>query len=187
MEEQISKALEPGEKLLWKGRPEAFETLDKTHKSSILCASAIKLLIMLCVIGAYIVSTSRGGNFSLLILAVLCAITVFMLAMPFLTARHLRRQIFYVLSDRRIIRLGFAEGSVPYSRIKTAALKSDSDGHVSLLCGPRALKLKASRRRQNADCAFENYADENQCVCAVLYALPMDSRLERILHEHLPL
>ena len=56
------------------------------------------------------------------------------------------------------------------------------DATLSLLTNDEVLSLE-----KNSHGAFLVTKDENQCVCAVLYALPMDSRLERILHEHLPL
>ena len=187
MEEKFKTLLQPGETLLWCGRPAAFETLDKTNKSGILIATAIKVVVMTCLIGSYVAAAARSANFNTVILFCLFALTAFVIAMPFLTASHLRKRIVYGLSDRRILRAGFAEGGVPYKRIKTAALRTDSDGHTTLLCGPRAMKLPAGRWRANADTAFSDDADVDECTGAVLYALPMDDELEALLREHLPL
>ena len=47
MEEQLREHLMDGERLLWSGSPESFETLDKTNKTSIIVGFVIKALITL--------------------------------------------------------------------------------------------------------------------------------------------
>lgn len=187
MEEQFSTILEPGEELLWCGRPEAFVTLDQTNKNSIVTGTCIKALVGLAVIGGYLAAVAGKGNSSIGVLVCLLAITGFAIAMPFVTASHLRKKIVYGLSNRRLLHVGFTEGGVPYGRIRKAALRTDADGHVSLLCGPHALRLRSSRWRSNAEGTFTDDPEEKQCTCAVLYALPMSGELELILRDKLPL
>ena len=49
MDEMLKTGLQPNETLLWRGKPESFETLDKTHKKKFIVAAAIGLFITLLV------------------------------------------------------------------------------------------------------------------------------------------
>ena len=188
MEEKLRAFLAKDEKLLWCGRPEPFETLDKTYKSSIVLSLVIKGLITVSIFAAYIIGSIAAGSTQIPILAALVMMSAFALVYPFLTAGHLRSKKIYGLTDRRILRIGENNTeSVPYSRIKNAALRSDADGHTSLLCGERTVKLRPTHWRNVADGPFSNDEKEPEAESVVLYALPMDDKLRAILEEKLPL
>lgn len=187
MEELFQDKLEKGEKILWLGKPEAFETLDKTNRRSVLTATVVKAAVTLCLLVAYTIAARNIGDVKPFVFVLILAIAAFAIAMPFMTARHLRRGAVYAITDRNIYRTGNSETSVPLSRIHVAALKLDSDGHTTLLCGPEAQKYPPTKWRTYADISFRNMEEEDQCERAVIYALPMDDELKKILHQVLPL
>jgi len=148
MEQQLRERLMPDEHLLWCGSPEPFETLDKTNKRPIIVGTIIKAIVAVCVLILYFVSIRQEGVSARpgLIIVVL-ALAAFAMLNPFLTARRLRKKTIYGLTDKRAMRCGSNDNAVPYERIKSAELRTDEDGHTTLLCGPRALKLKPRQWR----------------------------------------
>ena len=187
MEEQLRPLLAKDEKLLWCGRPETFETLDKTNKPRILTGILIKTVLFAAMLCAYIRASLATDSFSILMAAAIAATGFLVIAYPFYVANSLRKKRVYGLTDRRILRLGENNETVPYSRIKTAALRTDADGHTSLLCGPGTVKLRPNRWRGKADSPFFNRPDKPEAEDVVLYALPMDKKLRSVLEEHLPI
>ena len=54
MTEQLKEALQEGEQLLWQGKAESFETLDRTHKQNLIMTTVISLGVALAICIAYI-------------------------------------------------------------------------------------------------------------------------------------
>ena len=187
MDKRLSQLLERDEKLLWSGSPERFETLDKTNKNSILIGSALKLLVTLGIVIAYLYATRSTAGIKPGLLLILLAAGGMALANPFIVAGRLRNNTIYGLTDRRILRAGSCEEGVPYERIKRAVLRSDADGHMTLLCGPRATELKPAQWRIEADASIINGSSDPECDRLILYALPMDAELKSLLEEKLPI
>jgi len=183
MEQKFRDLLEKDETLLWSGRPERFETLDKTNKQSIVIGTVIKLCVIVGIVALYIHGALMAAGIKWGIIAVILAFGAFALVNPFLVARRLRDKTFYGLSDRRILRTGANDESVPYDRIKSAALCKDEDGHTTLLCGPRTKNLKPRQWRGEADAAFINGPDDPEALRVILYNLPMTKELKAILKE----
>ena len=186
MEEKFRDLLEEGEKILWCGRPEAFETMDKTNRNGIIAGLVIKAVVVAVLLVLYLITTGLAGAKAGFIICLLVLGAIIM-ANPFLVARRLRNKTLYALSNRRILRCGSNSGGVPYDRIKTASLKQDADGHTTLLCGPEMQNLKSRSWRIYADVGFLNNADAAECDRAILYALPMDEDLSALLHNYLPI
>ena len=183
MEQQFGELLEKDKKLLWCGKPQRFETLDKTNRQSILTGTVIKLIVIGGILALYIYSALGAGSIKWGLVAAILAFGAFALANPFLIARRLRDKTFYGLSDRRVLRTGANDDSVPYERIKSASLRTDADGHVTLLCGPRTKDLKPHQWRGEADAAFINGPDDPEAQRVILYNLPMTKELRAILKE----
>ena len=186
MEEQLREQLLEDEQLLWVGAPESFETLDRTNKTSIIVGTIIKGGVTLFLVYAFSFAQGNGSNNIGLIVVVLM-FAAFALLNPFLVARRLRKKTIYGLTDKRILRAGTFNEAVPYDRIKTAVLRTDADGHTSLLCGSRAVNLKPRQLRAEADASFINSNDEPEAARVILFALPMDSKLKALLERYLPL
>ena len=187
MEEQLRMDLQEGEQLLWSGRPEPFDTLDRTNRPGILRGLAVKALATLCILILYIAAVRGTGELRLSMVAIILVFGAYALAYPFLTARHLRRKTFYGFTDRRVIRSGMRKESIPYERIRRAALRKDEDGHTSLLCGTESVNLPPRKWRNEADTLFNNDSDEPEISRMVFYALPVDDALRALLDKYLPL
>ena len=120
-----------------------------------------------------------------LIIFFLLAFGIYIQMEPLMAVLKLQDKTQYIFTDQRILRIGAHEASVPYERIKTAALRADEDGHYSLLCGEESLMLKSFHWRSYAASDVITETDSDGCACMVLYALPMDANLKRILNDHL--
>lgn len=187
MEEQLREHLVEGEQLLWVGRPESFDTLDRTNKASIIVGLVIKALVTLGILLLFILPGRENGGVKPGVIAFILAFAAFAFANPFLIARRLRQKTIYGLTDKRIMRSGANDQAVPYERIRSAMLRSDADGHTSLLCGPRSINLKPRQWRGEADAAFINNAGEPEADRVILYAVLMDDELKSLLEKYLPI
>lgn len=188
MEAQLREHLMEDEQLLWSGCPESFDTLDKTNKTSIIVGLVIKVLITLGILFLFWSSAQqKGGSIKPGVILFVLAFAILAVINPFLVARRLRRDTIYGLTNKRIIRSGRNDEAVPYERIKKALLRTDNDGHTTLLCGSRAYNLKPRQWRGEADASFINNHDEPEAERVILYALPMDDSLKDLLSEYLPI
>lgn len=186
MEQQLREHLTEGEQLLWSGRPEAFDTMDRTNKAEIIAGLVIKVLVTLGILALCFISAREQGKVSPLFIAIVLAFAAFLLANPFLIAGRLRKKTIYGLTDSRVLRCGVHDESVPYARIKSAVLRTDADGHTSLLCGPRAVNLRSRQWRGEADASFIDAHDDPEAARVILYALPMDDALKALLDKYIP-
>ena len=184
MEEQLREHLMDGEQLLWTGAPEPFETFDRTNRTGIIVGIVIKAIITIALIYCFTFAQD-GGSVNLGILAVILVFAALALINPFMIARRLRNRTFYGLTDRRILRCGTFDESVPYERIQSAVLRTDADGRTTLLCGPRVVNLKPGQWRAEADASFINTHDESEAARVILFALPMDDQLRALLEAHI--
>ena len=187
MEKQLREQLLDNEQLLWTGRPEPFDTLDKTNKTSIIVGLVIKALVTLGLLLVFFISGKNSGGVQWGVIICILAIGAYAILSPFLIARRLRGKTIYGLTDKRVIRSGAMDNAVPYERIKKAVPRTDKDGHTSLLCGSRACDLKPRQWRGEADAAFINNNGEPEASRVILYALPMDDALKSLLNQYLPI
>lgn len=188
MEQQLREHLMEGERLLWSGRPEAFETLDKTNKSGIVTGLVVKVLVTIGLLVVYFIS-ARESDIPIKpgVIVVILALAAFALANPFLIARRLRKKTIYGLTDKRVLRSGVFDQAIPYERIKSAVLRTDADGHTSLLCGQRVINLKPRKWRGEAEASFIDNRDEPEAARIIFYAMPMDEEVKVLLKQYLPI
>ena len=126
MEDMLSSVLETGEEVLWRGKPETFETLDKTNKPAIVKSEIIKLVISVALIIAYIVAAgSNGAGIKPGIIIIILAVMAYALASPFLHANTLRRKVEYVITNQRLITIKDEAKGVEFDKIKTADIDDD--------------------------------------------------------------
>ncbi len=187
MEKELREHLLEDEQLLWSGCPEPFDTFDKTNKNSLTVGLVLKILVTLGLVATFYISAQEKGEVKPGVFVFIVLFAAFVAINPFLVARRLRKKTIYGLTDKRIIRAGATDEAVPYDRIKSAVLRTDADGRTSLLCGPRAVKLKPRQWRGEADASFINVIDEPEADRVILFALPMDDHLRNLLTEHLPI
>ena len=186
MEQELREHLMEDEQLLWTGRPEAFDTFDRTNKASLIIGLIIKAVVALGMIVTYVVAQDRESMKPGIIIIVLLFAAV-AIVNPFMVARRLRKRTLYGLTDKRVMRSGAYDEAVPYEHIKSAKLCTDADGHATLLCGPRAVDLKPHQWRVEADASFINNLDAPEAARVILYAVPMSDELQSILKKYLPI
>ena len=184
MEQKLRNLLAEDETLLWSGRPEPFETLDKTNKQSILIGLAIKIAVVAGLLILYL-RAARDVGIKPGVIVVVLLIGGYAILNPFITARRLRKNTFYGLTDKRVIRAGANDSAVPYERMKNAVLRTDADRHTTLLCGPRTKNLKPHQWRSEADASFINGPDDPEAIRVILYAVPQDKEFKALIKKYL--
>lgn len=187
MEEILKEELRSGEKLLWQTKPEEFETLDATHKKPVLVKSVLIICIVaaLCVIYViYANSKSIDIKPALIAIAMVCAVVG---AINFIFESRKLKKIIYAITDQRIIFGDDILKSLEFSKINKLELKSDADGHTSILFGDIAIKAKAHQWRSLAVADAYIDSDTGFCTRFVMYALPDAEQVKNILSEYVPL
>lgn len=188
MEELLKESLREDEKLLWSGRPEAFETLDKTHKSPFIRRGIITAVVTVALCVAYVILVrAKEAPVKPAVLVIVAACGIFIILRGLLDASKIRKRACYAITDKRLIILTDSAKSVEYSAINVAKLDRDEDGHTSLLCGRDAIKMKPWKRRVAVLSGAITDADTGQCDRFVMYALPDADKVKEILKPYLPL
>ncbi|MBR4475044.1 MAG: hypothetical protein IKS55_15590 [Oscillospiraceae bacterium] len=183
MEDSLQVSLEPGEQILWQGGTEAFETLDNTHKKSFAVKAIIGSLVAILISAVYVfavINTAPINYFVFLVVFILCGIPAF----NFLGDAHKLRKTVYLATDRRLIVLRDSVHDMKYACIHEAAFRMDRDGHVSLLCGDEAMKLKPEKWREAA-VVGQRVTEGPDCHRFVFYAPSDPEALKDILNAHL--
>ena len=184
MEETLQSSLQEGESILWRGKAEAFETLDKTHKNHFIKNTVISSIIaIVCAIFLFSTGGFETKSFVLtLIIAVLCMIP----SINVLQDASKLRKMEYIATTDRLIVLRDAVRSAYYSQIHEGAFLEDEDGHISLACGKDALKAKPYKRREICVVGAGTSESGNEIERFCFYAPTDRDALTKILHEKMP-
>ena len=185
MDERITNSLREGETLLWKSRAEAIETLDKTNKKRFWITTAICAVLAVILSALYVIYVK--GPVKPAVLVILVLLCAFAPLRRLLDASAVRKLGYAVTNQRLLIVSGEVKG-VSLSRVKEAALRTDEDGHLSLLVGADALKAKPSHWRDVALTGLPGTEEEGTVVEYFgFYAVEDKSGLRKILRQVLPL
>ncbi len=188
MEELLKGALDEGEKILWKGQPESFETLDKTHRSGYIRKCVITAVITAAILIAYIAAaTSNGAGIKWGVIVIILVCAAYACLSPILTANQLRKQIMYVITDKRMMIIRGSVTSCAYDKIGIAAMRKDSDGHSCLICGADGIKLKPTKWRGDTVTGARSDVQTGECSSLVMYAVPEADKVREILKPYLTL
>ena len=188
MEELLKESLREDEKLLWSGRPEAFETLDKTHKSPFIRRGIITAVVTIALCVAYVILVrAKEAPVKPAVLVIVAACGIFIILRGLLDASKIRKRTSYAITDKRLLILTDSAKSVEYSAISAAKLDRDEDGHTSLLCGEDAIKARPWKRRAAVLSGAITNENTGMCERFVLYALPDADKIKEILKPYLPL
>ena len=178
MEELLKESLREEETLLWSGRPEAFETLDKTHKIPFIRKGIIAALVTIAICAAYVIFAQiKNVPLKPAVPVIVAACGIFVILRGLIDASKLRKRVLYAITDKR----------VEYSAISAAKLDRDEDGHVSLLCGEDAIKAKPWKRRVMALAGTVTNDTTGMCESFAFYAIPDADKVKEILKPYLPL
>lgn len=179
MDVMLKSYLEKDEKILWDGGPEAFATLDRTHRQPFMKKLLITLITTAVLLGLYIFGL---GHAEPLIIAVVVVIALYICASTHMNAMQLKKAR-YLITDRRIIVMNNDFTSAHYADIPMAFFRKDADGHTSLICGEYAAQLKPHKWRGFS--AVGARYDDKVCDSLILYALPDPAKVKEILSPYL--
>lgn len=185
MEETLKNGLRDGETILWRSKTEAIETLDKTNKKPFWLTLLISAAVFVLLVVLYVLNVSGPQKpVVYIILLVACG---FAPVRRLADAREARK-LHYIVTDRRLLSISGELRGVELKRVKTAALRTDEDGHLSLLAGADAVKARPSRWRALALTGQPSAAvDDNEPVDRfVFYAVEDRKGLEKVLRQVLP-
>ena len=190
MEDILKSKLKDDETLLWCAVPEAFETLDKTHKAHFMRKAILITLGMVAVILLYILAAAKNhAAVQPLVIAVLLAAGAYGIFGDILDANKLRKKTVYGLTDQRIIAvMGMSTESVDYERMGKGDYEfvTDEDGHTSLLCGERAREAKPHARRSVTVCGAQNNAETGECHGFGMYGITAEVKaIDAILSKYI--
>ncbi len=188
MEDILRSKLKDDETLLWCARPEAFETLDKTHKARFVKKAIVIVVVMVALLVLYIAAAAKNhAPVQIPVILVGLAAGAYGIFGEFLDANKLRNKTIYGLTDRRMIAvMGMSTESVEYERLSDYTFVTDEDGHTSLLCGERAREVKPHGRRSVTVCGAQNNTDTGLCQGFAMYGITAEvDTVDAILSKHI--
>lgn len=187
MNEILKNELRENEKILWLGKAEKFDVLDKTHKKPMLVKATVVLTITILFAALYLLYAQGHGI--KVKPATIALVLVFAAAISFgyiIDAIKLRGVV-YAITDQRLIAIQPTANSVEFNTINKLILDTDADGHTSLLCGKMAIKAKAYKRRNLSLCGPYIDPDTGICDRFIMYNIAEPEKVEELLRDFLPL
>ena len=188
MEEKLKAKLKDDETLLWTAKPEAFETLDSTHKAYFVKKAVLIGIVLVALVALYVkMAIDKNADVQPMVILIGLAFGAYGILGEFLDANKLRNKSLYALTDQRIIAvMGMSVEAVDYERLSDYEFVTDADGHTSLLCGERAREAKPYGRRSATVCGAQNNSETGECHGFALYGITAEvQNIEKILKEHI--
>ena len=181
MDDILQTILHKEEKILWEGKAEPFTTLDRTHKNAYLKKLCITLAVTLALRLLYFITVSEVEPF---IVAVMLFLAAYICIKPLTEARQLRSAR-YLVTDERLVLITDEVVNVVYTDIPMAAIRTDADGHSSLLCGQRAIAAAPQQRRSFAATGAVIDMDSKLCDSLIFYAVADIAGMKEALRPYL--
>ena len=174
---ELNKVLNVGEKVLWKGGPEKYKILDKTNTQTFILRCALCALICILVEISYILM-ARYSEVDILwwLIGLIFIGCVTSPILFLLRSRKLRKHV-YVVTNTRLLILKDPVMMVSYRRIQECALKTDADGHTTLLCGNKAVTSKPRKWREISYFGDVGGAETDPCSTFAFYAVQRPDEL----------
>ena len=188
MEETLARVLESDEHLIWQGKPEEFETLDKSYKKLFVNRVIIAIIAAAVIIAAYaFIILNKGVELNIFVRVVIAAASVLGPLSVFNYANKLRKKTVYAASNKRLIVYSGDLKTTEYEMIKTACFKKDEDGHTTLLCGKEAVNAAPSKWRMISLFGLNDLEAEGgpECERFGFYALENPEELREVLAPYL--
>ena len=188
MEENLKKSLMEGEELLWSGKPETCEALDKTHKAKFVKKTVTAAVVAVVLCALYIILASYAEtqvSWIVVVIILLCAYIVPHNMVK--DAKTCNTKLLYGVTSERLITVSDSVKSVSYSQIREAAFRTDDDGHTSLLCGHDALNSEPANWRFAAVNGLVMNETNDFCESYAFYALPEADKVREIVRKYLKL
>ena len=185
-DELLQRAIDPDEQVLWVGKPEDSEPLEGVYKKRFIRKLVAGIVIAAALIIGYIIGANiNHAQIYPLVIAVILVLA-FLAPLNCVTAPKKLRKTTYAFTNKRVIVLRDTAHTVEYGLIKTAALKTDEAGRLTLLCGEDAVNLKPELWREDALLGEHMNDNMDECESLVMFGLPKDKKLMGIISEYLP-
>ena len=160
METSAEKYLINGEKLIWQGKAEPFQMLDKPYRNIYPLIWVVSAVIVVAFIAFYIPYYFRSGStFGQFVMAAVLFLvpTLFIALDPFITKRSIEKNLFYILTDKRAL-------CINKNKVKAMVLEGNtevrvdklSNGSGVLYIGKDACESTAYSSRTNTVYGFHN-------------------------------
>ena len=185
-EELLKRELDEGEKVLWIGKPQDSEPLMGCYKKRFFKELITSIVIAAALIIGYIVGVSIN-NATLYPLVIIVILVIAALApVNCYTAPKKLRKTAYAFTDKRVAVIRETAHCVEYGKIKEAALRTDDNGYITLLCGPDAVNLKPDHWREDSLLGEHMSDSMEECESLVMFGLPKDKNLMGYISAKLP-
>jgi|GEM_PF-1981153 hypothetical protein len=172
--DEISKLLEleNDELVIWSGRPEPYEVMDKIYKPVFIRNYIITFLIIIPIYVAAFIRNMNGGDLNLTALAVICCFPLVVIPAGLSQYREYGKRCRYFITNRNVIvswdsrRLKY-----PISDIAKYDSAQLSEEAVTVLIG-KAVGMPARKIRDYALRCLSETTDGERPKGCVLYNLP---------------
>ena len=181
MDEELKNELKDGEKILYIGNAEPFQTLDRTNRNPFVVRTVLTVLISIALMISYTIEAMKINNFKILVPVIIAAIAYLVIASAFRDAKNIRKQK-YVITDKRLIRKGDGTSGIPFSAIGQYLFKMDEDGHTSLLIGEDGIKT-SSRNWRKWGASTLSVSEKGKCDQAVFYAIEQPDEFRKVFEK----
>lgn len=178
----LAKELTEGEKVVWKGAPEAFPLMTQESKKALTQRWLISIVLAVALVVVYIVlaaSADSGVNAWVLIIVLLGVI--YYACIPVLDRNNIYKKCKYYITDRRVI---LEHGERDYYSLPLTGLKAEISpaeaGCIHIDLGS-CVGIAGAKRRV---AAFVPKKDENENICGlVIYNVADDKVLRSIFSK----
>lgn len=185
--EEIKKKLEPGEEILWTGKPEEFEFLDVQYKRPFFIKIAICSVLDILLIALYsTMALKSGGKINVLILAVINAIFIAIVLSSLVDAKKIRNS-FYCITNKRILQMTDTIKETRYENITDYGIKKDAAGMSSILVGKKALRTPAKLWRSLSVAPVLMELGTTEIRSSIIYGIPEEGKIAEILQKNIKL
>ena len=179
---ELLKELAEGERIVWKGAPEAFPLMSEESKKSLVRRWLICIVLAVALVAAYIALTaSRESGMNPWVILIVLAAVAYYACIPMLDRSNIMKKCEYFITDRRVL---VEYGGRDIYSLPMAGLRSEiipgEEGCVHVNLGT-CVGIPAAKRRV---AAFVPKKDDNDNICGfVLYNVADDKALRAAFSE----
>lgn len=187
MDKEIAAVLQEGESMLWTGKPPVCSIKDAAYKKGFLINCVIGLAIAVVLAVAYILMM-HGQPINVFVIIVILVLAFISPYGSIRDANEMNKKVVYILTDKRIIvKVKDRINEIGYSAVRDAAVREDSDGRISLLCGKAAMASPEWKWRGIALKEPETDEETGACTKFAVYAISEADRVKGILRAYIPI
>lgn len=179
---ELLKELAEGEKIVWKGAPEAFPLMNEESKKSLTQRWLICIVLAVALVALYIVlAVGRESGMNPWVILIVLAAVAYYACIPVLDRNNIIKKCEYYITDRRVlVEYGGRDiFSLPLAGLRSEIIPAEP-GCVHVNLGT-CVGIAAAKRRV---AAFVPKKDDNDNICGlVLYNVAEDKALKAIFTD----